>query len=219
VLAVDLSAASLAYARRRADELGIGNVEFLQADLLDLGRLDRHFDVIESVGVLHHLAEPAAGWRVLRGLLAPGGFMKVGLYSELARRSVVAARALIAARGDPPTVAGIRAARAAIMALPADAPARGVVASGDFYSTSGVRDLLFHVQEHRFTLPEVAALIDRLGLEFLGFVLDDEVLRDYREAEPGDPAGVSLTGWARYEDARPGTFGEMYQFWLRDAAG
>jgi SAM-dependent methyltransferase len=215
VLAVDLSAPSLAFAQRRAAELGVGNIEFLQADLLDLDRLERRFDVIESVGVLHHLADPSAGGRVLRGLLAPGGYMKLGLYSELARGAVVAARRLIAQRDDSPTPAGIRAARDAILRLPADAPAAGVAASGDFYSTSGVRDLLFHVQEHRFTLPETAALVGRLELEFLGFVLDDSVLRDYRQAEPDDPEARSLERWSRYEATHPETFGEMYQFWLR----
>ena len=70
-------------------------------------RLERRFDVIECVGVLHHMEDPVAGWRVLRRLLEPGGYMKIGLYSERARRHIVAARAFLAARGDPPTPAGI----------------------------------------------------------------------------------------------------------------
>ena len=40
------------------------------------------FDLIESDGVLHHLADPCAGWRVLLSLLRPGGLMCIGLYSE-----------------------------------------------------------------------------------------------------------------------------------------
>jgi hypothetical protein len=45
------------------------------------------------------------------------------------------------------------------------------------------------VQKHRFTLPEIATLIASLDLEFLGFVLDDAVLRDDGFAEPADPLG------------------------------
>jgi Flp pilus assembly protein TadD len=61
ILAVDLSLASLAYAQRRARELGLANIEFGQADLLELGALGRRFHVIECAGVLHHLADPLAG--------------------------------------------------------------------------------------------------------------------------------------------------------------
>ena len=64
------------------------------------------FDFIEASGVLHHLADPWEGWRVLLSLLRPGGTMQVGLYSELARRNIVAARALIAERGYRPVPRG-----------------------------------------------------------------------------------------------------------------
>src|SRR5262249_30687172 len=62
VLAVDLSLASLAYGKRRALELRVTNVTFAQADILQLGELGRRFDLIQSTGVLHHLADPWAGW-------------------------------------------------------------------------------------------------------------------------------------------------------------
>ena len=73
--------------RRKAHELGLANIEHAQADILKLDSLDRRFDVIETAGVLHHLADPAAGWRLLLSLLRPNGLMFVGLYSALARRS------------------------------------------------------------------------------------------------------------------------------------
>ncbi len=61
------------------------NIEYAQADLLALGSLGRTFDVIEATGSLQALAAPMTGWRVLLSLLRPGGLMKIGLYSELAR--------------------------------------------------------------------------------------------------------------------------------------
>lgn len=218
ILAVDVSRASLGFALRRARELGVANVAFAQADLLELGGLGERFDVVECAGVLHHLADPLAGWRVLTGLLAPGGFMKVALYSEAARRGVVAARALIADRGLAADPEGIRALRSAILALPGDAPARAVAASPDFWSLSGCRDLLFHVQEHRFTLPQIEAALEALGLEFLGFELPSKVVLDrYRGESAGDPHGRSLSGWHDFEVRHPDTFAGMYQFWVRAA--
>ena len=62
VLAIDLSLSSLAYAKRKTEELAIKNIEYMQADILDLGKLNKQFDIIESVGVLHlsliHISEP-----------------------------------------------------------------------------------------------------------------------------------------------------------------
>ena len=37
----------------------------MQADILDLAKLNKRFDIIESVGVLHHMENPMAGWKVL----------------------------------------------------------------------------------------------------------------------------------------------------------
>ena len=101
VLAIDLSLSSIedAPAERKTQESRITNIEYAQADILKLGDIARTFDIIESVGVLHHLADPFAGWRTLLSLLRPGGFMYLGFYSELARRHVVKAREFIAARG------------------------------------------------------------------------------------------------------------------------
>jgi tetratricopeptide (TPR) repeat protein/SAM-dependent methyltransferase len=216
ILAIDISRASLAYAIRRARELGVANVEFAQADLLELGSLAERFDLIECAGVLHHLADPLAGWRVLVELLAPGGLMKVALYSEAARRDVAAAREFVAARGFRMDADGIRDARQAILALPDGAPARAVAASPDFWSLSGFRDLVLHVQEHRFTLPQLAAALDALGLEFLGFEFPDRAVSDqYHREMQGDSRGQSLAGWEVFEARHPGTFAGMYQFWVR----
>jgi 2-polyprenyl-3-methyl-5-hydroxy-6-metoxy-1,4-benzoquinol methylase len=58
ILAVDLSLASLSYAKHKTQAMRITNIEYDQADLLELGLLQRRFDIISSGGVLHHLADP-----------------------------------------------------------------------------------------------------------------------------------------------------------------
>jgi 2-polyprenyl-3-methyl-5-hydroxy-6-metoxy-1,4-benzoquinol methylase len=210
VLAVDLSLASLGYAQRKTNELGLKNIEYRQADLLALGALNERFDLIECSGVLHHLEEPVQGWRILAGLRKPGAPMRVGLYSAAGRRPLVRARELIAARGFQPDPDGIRAARAEIRKDPRLAQ---LARNEDFYSTSGCRDLLFHVQEQCFDLPQVESMIRSLGLEFLGFELPDsgETLARYR-ARFSDS---TLENWHRFEQEFPETFARMYQFWVR----
>ncbi|SMF43509.1 Tetratricopeptide repeat-containing protein [Azospirillum oryzae] len=216
VLAVDLSRRSLAYATRQSRRLGLKSIEFAQADLLELGTLDRRFDVIHSVGVLHHMEDPMAGLRVLRGLLRPHGVMEVGFYSAAARRPVLAARQFIAERGHPPTLDGIRHVRRDIQDLPDGHPARAVVHSPDFYGTSACRDLLMHVHELHVTLPWLAGALEALGLEFLGFRLaDPAVAALYRKRFPEDPAMTSLGRWDRLEAEHPMIFGGLYQAWVR----
>ena len=220
VLAIDLSRASLAYAARRAAELGLANVRFAQADILELGALEERFDIIDCAGVLHHLRDPLAGWRVLRRLLAGKGFMRIALYSELGRAAVVAARELIAAEGFGADPEGIRRARQRLLALPDGHPALPVTATLDFWSTSGCRDLLFHVQEHRFTLTAIGAALAGLELDFLGFELGESGVRQAYLAEfPDDVHARSLASWAAFEARHPDTFGGMYQFWARAGAG
>jgi len=215
VLAVDLSLTSLAFAARRCRELGLHNLRFAQADILLLGDLPERFDVIESAGVLHHLKDPVGGWRLLASLLNPGGVMKIALYSEIARRNVVAARALIAGRGLEADLAGIRAARELILAQADDSPARAVTRFSDFFSASGARDLMLHVQEQRFNTSGIERSLAALGLEFLGFeIAAPGAIPAYQARFPDDAAMVSLANWGRFEEENPDTFASMYQFWV-----
>lgn len=217
VVALDLSRSSLAYAIRKSRETGMTGIEYRQADLTELGAMDERFDVVECSGVLHHLRDPLAGWRTLRGLVRAGGLMRVGLYSAIARRHVVRARELIAAEGFTATPEGIRSCRATILARCSDDPLLGRVARGaDFYSLSGCRDLLFHVQEARFSIAQLGEMMAELDLAFLGFEFPDErTPAEYRAQFPGDFALADLGNWQRFEESRPDTFAQMYQFWAR----
>jgi 2-polyprenyl-3-methyl-5-hydroxy-6-metoxy-1,4-benzoquinol methylase len=217
VLAVDLSLASLAYAQRKTLELGVKNIEYRQADILALSVLKDRFDLIECSGVLHHLEHPSEGLRSLASLLKPGGFLRVGLYSETGRRAVVRARELIAAEGFAADAHGIRACRAAIRAREADPLLGQIARNEDFYSMSGCRDLLFHVQEQRFNLPQIESMIEQLGMRFLGFEFPDSgaTRSRYRARFPGDSTLVQLGNWHRLEQEFPDTFARMYQFWVR----
>jgi SAM-dependent methyltransferase len=212
LLAVDISLTSLAYARRKTRELGLRNIEYAQADILQLGTIDRTFDTIESVGVLHHLAEPTAGWRVLVSLLRPGGRMRIGLYSNLARHVIVEARARIASRGYRATAEDIRKCRQDIIREPEHW--KMLIGMRDFYSMSGCRDLLFNVMEHRFTIPEIAAFLDENGLSFLGFEPFDDptVIEKFHKQFPGMADEANLDQWSRFEADHPNTFWGMYVF-------
>jgi SAM-dependent methyltransferase len=211
VLAVDLSLSSLCYAKRKTPAAVANKIEYGQADILKLESIGRSFDLVDASGVLHHLSDVKAGWRILLKLLRPGGFMRVGLYSDLARRGIVAARTFAREREYHPTADEIRRCRQDLM----DSPLKDLVRAGDFFSTSECRDLLFHVQEHRLTIPEIKSFIAENGLMLIGFEFAPRMMQHYRDLLGGDRFLRDLDRWHRLETEKPDTFAGMYQFWLQ----
>ena len=213
VTAVDLSLASLAYAKRKTIELGITNIKYLQADILRLDQLEHKFDIIESTGVLHHMNEPMAGWRVLTDLLKPGGLMKIALYSELARQHIVEVRKKITLLRIGTSKSEIREFRRSLAESNEESHQR-LIRSNDFFNLSSLRDLIFHVQEHRFTLLQIKDCLDELGLKFCGFE-NKETISNFRGFHGKDADIYDLAQWHQYEESNPHAFAEMYQFWCQ----
>jgi SAM-dependent methyltransferase len=213
VLAVDISLSSLAAARRHTPPQLADAVEFDQADILALGNLGRSFDLINTTGVLHHMERSLDGWRELIKLMKPNGLMHVGLYSAHARRDVVAARKTIAERGYPPTPEGIRRLREDLIreGKPAE-----FMRLTDFFTVSECRDLLFHVHEQQFTIPEIKAFLAANDLNFIGFEFGPGEHGYHHDvfARAGWPA-TDLDRWDAYEREHPQLFAGMYMFWVQ----
>ena len=222
VTAIDVSLSSLAYASRKAEELGLTDVDFLQADLLECPAWGRQFDVVESVGVLHHLEDPAAGFEALAGRLRAGGLLKVGVYSRRGRAPMDRARALLAERGLIPShgIAGpdrVRAARETLLPLLRNDPGlRPLLEVRDLYALSSFRDLLLHPLETAFDLQGIGTLLRSNGLRFLGFAeLPRSTLAAFRARFPEPEAETDLGAWDAFEAERPSTFLGMYRFWCQ----
>jgi ubiquinone/menaquinone biosynthesis C-methylase UbiE len=217
IMAVDLSLSSLAYAQRMANELGVTNVEFCQADILGLAQLPERFDIIYCVGVLMAMREPEAGLRVLVRLLRPGGLLKLGLYSARARKAVNVAREIIQQQQLPATARAIREFRQYIYAAAEDSPLKSLLRWRDFYSVSECRDFLFHVQEHQFKLPQIAVMLNENGLTMLGMSkqLPRAALLAYRQMLPREKTMADVENWDAVERCHSETFLGMYQVWCR----
>jgi 2-polyprenyl-3-methyl-5-hydroxy-6-metoxy-1,4-benzoquinol methylase len=211
-LAIDLSLSSLCYARRKTPPELSSRIEYAQADILELASIERSFDVIDACGVLHHMADPFEGWRILLTLLRPGGLMHIAFYSTAGRSDVVATRAYIAERGFGSTPDEIRRCRQELL----ETPLASVSRFTDFFTTSECRDLLFHVHEARVTIPAIKSFIREQGLKFIGFEFAQPILQRYRAEFSA--LGWSLTDldrWQELEAKHPDTFSGMYQFWVQ----
>lgn len=216
VLAVDLSSRSLAYAVRMARKLGVDNVRFLQCDILELEKLGERFQVVSSVGVLHHLADPLAGWRVLTDRLVPSGLMRIALYSETARQPLTVAREEIARRGLRPIAEDIREFRTLVLSGATNGGLEEFSSGREFYSLSDCRDLLFHVQEHRFTPTRISEALTGMGLDLIGFDLSHlNTPQGFHEASRYDREMVDFAACERIEELYPRAFLSMYRFWCQ----
>lgn len=175
VVGIDLSAGALAVAKERCQRSGANRVEFHHLSLYDVGQLPGEFDLINCVGVLHHLPDPIRGIQSLAPKLAPGGLMHVFVYGELGRWEIQLMQKALSIlqgsqRGDYRD--GVKLGRQIFAALPKNN--RIVKREKERWSMENQRDECFadmyvHPQEIDYNIDTLFELIDASGLEFVGF--------------------------------------------------
>ena len=213
ITAIDLSKRSLSYAIRKAKHFKYNNIKFLEGDILDLKRLNKKFNIIECVGVLHHMDDPYNGWKCLKGCLRDDGLMYIGLYSELARQNIKLIRNEIKKMDIYPDKKNIINFRNKIIKSN-EKKYHDLKNSTDFYSLSALRDLIFHFQEHTFTLDKIEQILEKLSMKFIGFE-DTYVLEKFKFFKKSENQIYNLEDWKRFENKNPRIFAGMYQFWCQ----
>jgi SAM-dependent methyltransferase len=176
VIGIDLSAGTLAVAQERCQRSGVADrVQFKQMSLFDADQLPGKFDLINSVGVLHHTADPIRGIQALAQKLAPGGIFHIFVYAELGRWEIRLMQEAIALlqgdrRGDYSN--GVKVGRQLFEALPEQNALKK--REKDRWSMENHRDECFadmyvHPQEIDYNIPTLKNLIESSGLDFVGF--------------------------------------------------
>ena len=188
----------------------------MHADILKLDKLNRQFDIVESSGVLHHMKNPMAGWKVLVNCLKDGGLMKIGLYSAMARQHINEIRREILELEIGSSDEEMRLFRSNVINSGLSHYSL-VLNYSDFYSLSTLRDLLFHTQEHQFTIPQIKKCLNELNLKFCGFE-NETIVKKFKASNSGEFDVYNLDDWQIYEEANPRTFAGMYQFWCQKMA-
>ena len=86
----------------------------------------------------------------------------------------------------------------------------------DFFSLSELKDLIFHVQEHRFTTAKIKKHIEELGLQFCGFEAK-KIVSHFKQTNKKISIH-DLDEWQVYEEGNKRAFTGMYQFWCQKVA-
>jgi SAM-dependent methyltransferase len=180
IVAIDLSEKALEVAQERCQRSGVlanraKSVEFKLLKLEEAIHLPGEFDLINCVGVLHHLPDPIKGIQALAQKLAPGGFLHVFVYAELGRWEIQLMQKAIALlqgnkRGDYRD--GVSVGRQLFSSLPENN--RIVKREKERWAMENHRDEAFadmyvHPQEVDYNVETLFELIEASGLEFIGF--------------------------------------------------
>ena len=139
--------------------------------------------------------------------------MKLGLYSELARQHITKIREKISKEEIAQGTEGVKSFRSYLINSNHE-QLKKISDTPDFYSISELRDLLFHVQEHRFTIPQIKQCLDELGLKFCGFE-GNTIVSKFKRTNFHHDDLYDLDKWQAYEQANPRAFAGMYQFWCQ----
>ncbi|MEO5659985.1 MAG: class I SAM-dependent methyltransferase, partial [Polaromonas sp.] len=169
IVHLDLSHASMVLAQERARIRGLTNISWVHYSLLSLPALGLgQFDYINCSGVLHHLADPDLGLRVLLSALKEGGAIGLMLYATTGRAGVYQMQALlrlvngVGSSQEADDSRKIANARELLGSLPAS---NGFMRSEALphdhkLGDAGIYDLLLHSQDRSYS---VGQLFDWLG--------------------------------------------------------
>lgn len=167
VVGIDVSAAAIEHSRRLAEHQGLTNLMLRQLPIEDVARLGHTFDHIVCTGVLHHLADPPAGLRVMRDVLAPGGAITLMVYAPYGRTGVYLMQDYCRRLGITTDKEDLSDLMATLREIPVGHPlSRLLRESPDFQDDDALADALLNPRDRAYSVPDVLALLADAGLRF-----------------------------------------------------
>src|SRR5262249_40067590 len=171
VTGIDFSATSVRCTEKLKRKYDLSTLQVYQLPLDRVHELERSFDHIVCTGVLHHLADPDAGLRVLRSVLKPDGAMHLMVYAPYGRTGVYMLQDFCRRVGIRATDTDIRDLIAALKALPPGHPLEPLLREApDFWEEPALADALLHPQDRAYSVPQLFDFIARAGLTFTRWI-------------------------------------------------
>jgi len=167
VTGIDFSATSVRCTEELKRKYELQNLEVRELPIERVNELGTSFDQIVCTGVLHHLADPDAGLRALRGVLKPDGAMHLMVYAPYGRAGIYMLQEFCRRADIHATDEEIRDLIAALGALPPGHPLETLLREApDFRQEAALADALLHPQDRAYSVPQLLDFITRGGLTF-----------------------------------------------------
>ena len=171
VTGIDVSSTSLDATRELADRHGLTNLELRAVPIEEVASLGRSFDHIVCTGVIHHLADPAAGLSALRNSLTPDGAMQLMVYGTYGRTGVYMMQEYCRRLGVTTAPGDLAELVETLRELPTGHPLGHVLRSTpDFRDDDAIADALLNPRDRSYTVPQVFDLLSSAGLRFARWV-------------------------------------------------
>jgi SAM-dependent methyltransferase len=167
VTGIDFSATSVRHTEELKRKYELHNLEVHRLPVERVGELGATFDQVVCTGVLHHLADPAAGLAALRDVLRPHGAMHLMVYAPHGRTGVYMLQEFCRRVGIAATDGGIRDLATALGALPPGHPLGTLLRDApDFRQPAALADALLHPHDRAYSVPQLFELLEGAGLTF-----------------------------------------------------
>jgi SAM-dependent methyltransferase len=167
ITGIDFSATSVQHTEQLKRKYQLDNLQIEQLPIERVGELGKTFDQVICTGVLHHLPDPAAGLRALRGVLEPQGAMHLMVYAPYGRSGIYMLQEFCRRIGFRPPQGDIGALLGALQALPPAHPLTRLLHEvPDFRSEAGLADALLHPQDRAYSVPQLFEFLESNGFAF-----------------------------------------------------
>jgi SAM-dependent methyltransferase len=167
VAGIDFSANSVRCTEELKRKYSLDNLQVRRLPIERVSELEASFDQIVCTGVLHHLADPDAGLKALRGALKPDGAMHLMVYAPYGRTGIYMLQEFCRRLGIRATDQEIRDLITALGSLPPGHPVNNLLREApDFRQEAALADALLHPQDRAFSVPQLFDFIKTGGMTF-----------------------------------------------------
>jgi SAM-dependent methyltransferase len=167
VTGIDFSATSVSSTEQLKRKYNLKNLQVHKLAVEQVNDLGMIFDQVVCTGVLHHLADPDAGLKALRGVLKPDGAMHLMVYAPYGRTGIYMLQDFCRRIGIHATDEGVRELICALGELPAGHPLENLLREApDFRHQAALADALLHPQDRAYSVPQLFEFLKRGGLTF-----------------------------------------------------
>lgn len=175
VVYLDFSANSMKIAQERAKNRGLTNITWINDSIFNIPDLKLgKFDYIQCSGVLHHLENPDAGFKILSDSLKPDGGVNIMVYAQYGRTGVyqIQEAMRMVNEGVTSRQEEVKNGWEVMNNLPnTNWYQRGQELLQDHkkFGDVGMYDMFLHKQDRAYTVPQIYDFVEKAGLNFVEF--------------------------------------------------
>lgn len=178
VVHLDISEASIEMAKARANIRGLDNITWVHGSILNVKNiLNRKFDYINCIGVLHHLESPEQGLAAITSVLKDEGVLDIMLYGKYGRESIYHIQNLmkILNKNEHNIQKKVDNCKSVLQHLPATSyfhAIKNIFPDFISYGDTGIYDLFLHSNDVAYSVPDVYNFLSSSNLKLSHFFSD-----------------------------------------------